>query len=435
MVTVAEADPPEEWELDAVAEPMVRATGRRRRTEQPRREAPGYLRPVLGLATVGVIAALVTLAVGLFRGSFTSTVPVTVLSQRAGLVMNPGAKVKMRGVQVGTVGAIEPLADGTASLHLQMAPEQLRLIPSNVTVKIASTTVFGAKYVELIPPPDPRSTRLHAGQTLSGEHVTVEINTVFQQLVRVLDKIDPMKLNETLSAVSTAFNGRGPKLGQALTDFDRLLAELEPSLGTLEHEAATMPAVFRSYADAAPDLTAALANTTTMSESIVHERNHLDTFLLSAIGLADTGNEVLGDNRQGLTDLTNALEPTAGLLDRYHEELGCAVGGLVPFAKTPPFAVPGIVITASFTLGRERYRYPDHLPKVAARSERSYCKELGLPDVPPEYRVPALIADTGANPYEYGNQGILLNSDGLKEALFGPIGGPPRNSAQVGMPG
>jgi hypothetical protein len=86
-------------------------------------------------------------------------------------------------------------------------------------------------------------------------------------------------------------------------------------------------------------------------------------------------------------------------------------------------------------LAKERYRYPDHLPKVAARSDRSYCTELGLPDVPPEYRVPALIADTGANPYEYGNQGILLNSDGLKQALFGPIGGPPRNSAQVGMPG
>jgi hypothetical protein len=30
---------------------------------------------------------------------------------------------------------------------------------------------------------------------------------------------------------------------------------------------------------------------------------------------------------------------------------------------------------------------------------------------------------------------VLLNSDALKEALFGPIDGPPRNSAQIGMPG
>ena len=35
----------------------------------------------------------------------------------------------------------------------------------------------------------------------------------------------------------------------------------------------------------------------------------------------------------------------------------------------------------------------------------------------------------------YGNQGILLNSDGLKQFLFGPIDGPPRNTIQIGMPG
>lgn len=433
MVLGATADPPMDRERGEQTQRGA-AAGRRRPTGQ-RRESPAYVRPMIGLLTILTIAALVALPIALFRGSFTRTVPVTVLSQRAGLVMYPDAKVKIRGVQVGKVGDIEAKPDGTAVLHLKMEPGQLSQIPANVTARIASSTVFGAKFVDLVPPPEPVAARMHAGQVLAGEHVTVEINTVFQQLVRVLDKIDPKKLNETLSAVSTAFNGRGQKLGQALTDFDKLLAEIEPSLGTLEHEAATMAPVFRSYADAAPDLTAALNATSTMSESVVQEQNNLDTFLLSAIGLADTGNEVLGENRQGLTDLTQVLEPTAQLLDKYHEELGCSIGGLVPFAKSPPFDVPGIIITASFTLAKERYRYPDHLPKVAARSDRSYCTELGLPDVPPDYRVPALIADVGANPYEYGNQGILLNSDGLKQALFGPIGGPPRNSAQVGMPG
>lgn len=433
MVLGATADPPTGGPLN---DPDHESAGAgRHRPADTTRQPPTYLRPLIGLATVLTIAAAIALPIGLFRGSFTRTVPVTVLSQRAGLVMYPDAKVKIRGVQVGKVGDIETKPDGTAVLHLQMEPGQLSAIPANVSARIASSTVFGAKFVDLVPPPEPAAARLHAGQVLAGEHVTVEINTVFQQLVRVLDKIDPKKLNETLSAVSTAFNGRGQKLGQALTDFDKLLAEIEPSLGTLEHETATMAPVFRSYADAAPDLTAALNATTTMSESIVAEQNSLDTFLLSAIGLADSGNEVLGENRQALTDLTQVLEPTAALLDKYHEELGCSVGGLVPFAKSPPFPVPGIIITASFTLAKERYRYPDHLPKVAARSDRSYCKELGLPDVPPEFRVPALIADVGANPYEYGNQGILLNSDGLKQALFGPIAGPPRNSAQVGMPG
>ena len=48
---------------------------------------------------------------------------------------------------------------------------------------------------------------------------------------------------------------------------------------------------------------------------------------------------------------------------------------------------------------------------------------------------PFLIVDDGANPEQYGNPGILLNSDGLKQLLYGPIAGPPRNTAQIGMPG
>ena len=46
-----------------------------------------------------------------------------------------------------------------------------------------------------------------------------------------------------------------------------------------------------------------------------------------------------------------------------------------------------------------------------------------------------LVADTGANPVGYGNPQLLLNFDGLKQLLYGPIDGPPRNPAQVGQQG
>ena len=58
-----------------------------------------------------------------------------------------------------------------------------------------------------------------------------------------------------------------------------------------------------------------------------------------------------------------------------------------------------------------------------------------LPKVPLEAHPPFLVTDVGANPSQYGNQGILLNSDALKQWLFGPIDGPPRNTAQIGQPG
>ena len=75
-------------------------------------------RAIAGALTVLAIAAVIALAVALFRGSFTKTVPLTLISDRAGLVMNPDARVKLNGAQIGKVESIELLHDGRAALHL-----------------------------------------------------------------------------------------------------------------------------------------------------------------------------------------------------------------------------------------------------------------------------------------------------------------------------
>src|ERR1700750_41548 len=95
-------------------------------------------RALAGLATVTVIGLICALAVTLFRGDLADTVPVTVISDRAGLVMNPDAKVKIRDVQVGKVASIESLPNGDAALHLSMDKSTMHLIPGNVAVDIAS---------------------------------------------------------------------------------------------------------------------------------------------------------------------------------------------------------------------------------------------------------------------------------------------------------
>ncbi|CAN5771380.1 MCE family protein [soil metagenome] len=405
-------------------------------THQPgSRKGPSpYLAPAAGLATVLIIALIIALAIGLFRGSFTKTVPVTVLSSRAGLVMNPDAKVKMRGVQVGTVQSIEALPNGDAALHLAMDPSQLHLIPANANVEITSSTVFGAKYVQLTAPDEPVSQPLKPGQVLQGEHVTVETNTVFQQLTTLLGKIDPTKLNETLGALSNGLAGRGEQLGQTFTDLDEFLAKLEPSLPSLSRDIQTLPAVANAYADAAPDLLKTADNASKFSDTVVDQQQNLDTLLVSFIGLADTGNEVLSQNHQPLADVLRLLVPTTDLLNEYHKGLNCALLGMRPIATSPPQPVPGVLVSVSFTLGVERYKYPRNLPKVAATGG-PHCEDVGLPEVAFNEHAPFVVADVGANPWQYGNQGLLLNSEGLKQALFGPLDGPPRNSAQIGQPG
>jgi virulence factor Mce-like protein len=394
--------------------------------------ARSYARPVVGLLTVLTMATVVTVAIAMFNGKFDDTSPVVVMADRAGLLMDPGAKVKLHGAQIGTLSSVRETADGRAELTLAIEPARLRVVPNNVLVDIGATTVFGAKTVEFVPPPDPSGTPLRAGQVLDAQHVTVEVNTIFDDLNSLLAHIDPPKLNETLGAISTALSGRGVPFGRSLTDFNAFLGTVEPSLPTLSQELQTFPAVATAYADAAPDFMGIVTNATRISRTLTETQSDLDRFLVSSIGLADAGNDVLSANSEALTTVMHLLAPTTSLTNEYHEALRCSLTGMIAFALKPPAPVPGVNDLGALTLGIDRYRYPQDLPKVAATGPPQCAGQLPL-----QFNTfpPKVIADVGTDQTRYGNQGIVLNSDALKQWLFGPIDGPPRNTAQIGQPG
>ena len=182
------------------------------------------------LAMVMVVIAFVYATMGAFNKTFTPYTPVTLTSDRAGLVMEVGAKVKLRGVQVGEVGAVTGGND-PISLKLNIFPDQTKFIPANVGARIEATTIFGAKYVELMYPSDPSPKRLQAGAVLTSDNVSTEVNTVFENLVGLLDQVDPAKLNAILSALAEGVRGQGERIGEATTDLNQVLLAAEPALG------------------------------------------------------------------------------------------------------------------------------------------------------------------------------------------------------------
>ena len=122
------------------------------------------------LLLVLTLGFLVWLTYALFTGALRDYVAVTLTSDRSGLVMETNAKVKMRGVQVGRVAAIGIGGEGGApvSLQLQIDPDQIKFIPANIEAQIRATTVFGAKFVDLVYPENPSSQRLAAGRQSSA---------------------------------------------------------------------------------------------------------------------------------------------------------------------------------------------------------------------------------------------------------------------------
>ncbi|WP_378736648.1 MCE family protein [Nocardia brasiliensis] len=388
------------------------------------------LRAALGLKLAGAamvlaLVAVVAIALIMFVGGFASTATITVDAPRSGLVLDPDAKVKVRGVEIGRVVAIDQTPDG-ASLKLAVNPEQLKLVPANAGVDIRSTTVFGAKYVNFTVPEQPSSASLQPGATVTAQRVTVEFNTLFQHLSDVLAKVEPEKLNATLSALGTALQGRGAKLGDLLARSDAYLRDINPYLPTLQQDLVQTGEVTNLYADTVPDLLRTVDNATVTSASLVDEQQSLDNVLANVVGLADTTGSVLRDNTGDFSTALDLLRPTTSLLFEYAPALGCLIDGLGPMMPLAEDVfggvLPGIGMNTNFMFGAQPYTYPDDLPKVNATGG-PHC--AGVVDRVPGSHADYVVTDTNEGAPYVPNTGFTKPNEAPKvfQLLFAGLPG------------
>jgi phospholipid/cholesterol/gamma-HCH transport system substrate-binding protein len=281
---------------------------------------------------VFLIAALVLWLVFLqYKGDFTEKTKLTMLSDRAGLVMDPGSKVTYNGVQIGRVSQINEIEqDGkpAAKFTLDVYPQYLRLIPANVEARIVATTVFGEKYVSFTSPKNPLPQRITPQNVIDARSVTTEINTLFQTITSIAQKVDPVKVNLTLSAAAQALSGLGDKFGQSIINGSESLDEINPRMPTIRHDIQQLAALGDTYSSASPDLFDFLNNAATTAHTVHAQEKDLDRALLAAAGFGATGADIFNRGGPYLARGAKDLVPSSQLLDTYSPEVFCAIRNL-----------------------------------------------------------------------------------------------------------
>lgn len=373
-----------------------------------------------------ILAAIVLAAVVFtylsYTAAFTSTDTVTVVSQRAGLVMELDAKVKYRGIQIGKVKSIDYAGD-KAKLTLAVDSSQLRYIPENADVRIAGNTVFGAKSVEFQPPENPMG-RLRPGATKSASEVQLEVNTLFQTLTDVLHKIDPVDLSATLTALGEGLRGHGDDAGATLAGLNYYLQQLNPKLPTLHDDFRKAATVTNIYGDAAPDIAKITENMPTINKTVVEQQNNLNATLLAATGLANNGTATLEPAANDYIAAIQRLRAPLKVAGDYSPEFGCILKGTATavdrFAPIIGGVRPGLFVSSNFLPGAPAYTYPESLPIVNA-SGGPNCR--GLPNIPFKqyggswYHSPFLVTDNAYVPYQ-PNTELQFDAPSTLQFLF-----------------
>ncbi|KUH83135.1 MULTISPECIES: MCE family protein [unclassified Mycobacterium] len=369
----------------------------------PKRRELG-LHPAWWTLIVAVMALVVIVITPIaFNRDFQSYARVTLLSGRAGLLTEPYAEVQLRGVPVGRVASIHTGGGkDPVKLELELYPDQLKYIPANVGAQITAPTAFGGKFVELRTPSDPSPKRLAAGAVLRSSDVTVEVNTVFDNLVGVLNQVDVTKLNAVLSAVADGVRGKGDELGQTVTDLNQVLSELNPRSETIRQDFRGLRDFSNTFAAAAQDVLTVLDAASTTSATITGNAQALDALLVDVIGLSRSGIELIGPNKDNLVSGVNMLESTTRLLMKYNPILTCTlVGGKTVLDMGFADVAGGrngysAILDTALLLGDDPYRYPDHLPINGIKGGPGGAPSCGeLPDVTKNLPVRYLVTNSG----------------------------------------
>ncbi|EKF25845.1 mce related family protein [Mycolicibacterium hassiacum DSM 44199] len=361
---------------------------------------------VLTLLTVAVIVLVYLL----FRGDLLVREPVTLIASRAGLSMDPGSKVTYNGVEIGRVTKVDITERGDvpyAEITLAVDPKWFKYIPRNVEADISATTVFGTKYVSLSTPPDPVPERLKGGDTLDVRDVTTEFNTLFETVVELARQVDPIKLNQTLSATAEALDGLGDRFGQSIVDGNEILADINPQLPQIRRDNQLLADLGEVYADAAPDLFSGLDSAVTTAATLNEQRANVDQALMAAVGFGNNGGDVFERGGPYLVRGAEDLIRPSEILDEYSPALFCTIRNYHDVEPKVAASLGGngySLRTLSELMGAGNpYVYPDNLPRVNARGGpggRPGCWQPVTRDLWP---APYLVMDTGASiaPYNH----------------------------------
>jgi virulence factor Mce-like protein len=352
-------------------------------------------RRLLGIGFIVVVAALVSLSIAMYNKAFTPVVKVSLTTDKLGNQLQVLGDVKVRGLIVGSIRKITPTTHG-AELELDLDPDKVDLIPRNVTARFIPKTLFGDRYVALQIPANADTQHLSQGDQIAQDTSApaVELSQALDHLLPVLQAVQPQKLSTTLTAISTALDGRGKQLGQTLVDLGKLVEEINPYVPQLTHDLQALTEVSDTYSQAIPDFVSALDDLTVTSRTVYEQQANLSALFGNLTTASRDLESFLRANSDNLIRLSDSSRDTLEILAKYAPSYPCFLKQMASLvdASNSVFGAgtnqPGLHATIEVVVDKGKYEAGKDTPEFDEhRGPRCYDPaQMGnpFPDQPPD---------------------------------------------------
>ena len=307
--------PPREWDydLDDFRDNIERRGGPPPDLSDAASHGPVVERPkVLRLLGVGLIVVCLFfgwLTWAFFSKAFTEYDTVTVTASKSGLALPERADVKLRGMIVGVVQDVRLDGDRVV-MTLGMNPQLIDRVPRDVRAEIVPKTLFGEKYISLVPTGSGTGEQLRAGDTISDTVVPVEFEEFFNDVYPLLKAVPPEKVAYTLTALADSLEGRGDSLGQTLEDSNEYLKKLNPENKQAIDDIVALGQVSNTYARQMDEFGELLDNSAEISDTVVDKESELEDLVDEGDRFAEVLREFLDASGDDIiATAANSVQP------------------------------------------------------------------------------------------------------------------------------
>ncbi|WP_367619974.1 MCE family protein [Mycolicibacterium sp. HK-90] len=231
----------------------------------------------------------------------------------------PGDQVRVSGVAVGTIDAIDP--HGTRST-VTMRIDRKVPVPSNANAVIVAPNLVAARYIQLVPPNTPSATVIDDGALIPLDRTAVPVDwdEVKQQLMRLATDLGPHNGVSTTSAArfvdsaANAMKGNGDKLRQTLAELSGVGRILADGSGNIADILENLQVFVSTLKDSNVQIVQFQDRFATLTSTLDNSRSELDaalTNLSTVVGEIQTfvsgTRDKAGEQLQRLTNVTQTL--------------------------------------------------------------------------------------------------------------------------------
>ena len=280
---------------------------------QPRIEIKVGIFVLIGLLLLGGLTLLFSRSTAFYKSYY----ELQLLSANVGGI-KPGAKVLMRGVQVGTVASTK-LNDGGKSVTIFFKVESQYKLYSDAKFEIETAGFLGDQFIAIYPDKD-------LGYALTN-HAEISAREPFnmQEAVAVATEMI-MKISETTTNLNAAVSDvrrmvlteqKLSKLGDSLDRIDTITAEAQVMMTRLSTEAQdTMTRLSNIVSNNATPVTTAISNLNAFTEQLPPLANNVSSLVASNGAELSTAIKNLELASVTLTNLMTDLQNGRGVAGR-----------------------------------------------------------------------------------------------------------------------